>query len=373
MLSSIVGALKVPISRSQFSNAPSCFCDAHFWFEKKYIDELTEVIAHEIGPQLDKLRSAPRELISKKTKRLLSVLQPYTDIFDSISDASSIISAKPTCPACTLSYFFQNPEAVKALTVCCKGRKHRNRPWPVSIAWLEPCPGKGIDWEAKWKTEGKIIGHDRNRVQRWRRQNRQHEEEAAPEVSQILGHQAGEGCDFCDALRREEADDEELDAAIVEEEEGEEERTAEEESVYTSGTPENDDDETETIIPFPDSDSETLRAIEEENIIKTYLGSTTTVDSVYPPTTRSHSIYGTNHRRAEKEKMKQALTGYLSHRDEKEDAATMHARDKRASDFARSYRHLVGRAPASQTTLQFERFPEADVRGSRLRAVEGWI
>ena len=169
----------------------------------------------------------------------------------------------------------------------------------------------------------------------------------------------------------EKADDEELDAAIAEEET--EEQCAEEESVYASGMAENDDgDETETIIPFPDSDSETLRAIEEENIIKTYLGSTTTVDSVYPPT-RSHSIYGTSHRRVEKEKMKQAFTGYLAHKGEKEDQAAKQARDKRSSDFARSYRNLVGRAPASQTTLQFERFPEADVRGPELRAVDGWI
>ena len=168
----------------------------------------------------------------------------------------------------------------------------------------------------------------------------------------------------------EEADDEELDLVIAEEES--EEQFAGEESLY-AGTLENDDDETETI-PFPDSDSETLRAIEEESIIKTYLGSTTTVDSVYPPTTQSHSVYGTSHRRlVEKEKMKQALTGYLAHMGEKENEAKKQARGKRASDFARSYQHLVGKAPASQTTLQFEKFPEADLRGPELRAVEGWI
>ena len=363
MLSSIIGALEVPISRSQFSHAPSNFCDAHFWFEKKYIDELTEVIAHEIGPQLDKLRIAPRELISKKTERLLSTLQPYKDIFASVTDTSSILSAKPTCPACTLSYFFQNPDAVKALTICVKGRKHRNRPWPISMAWLEPCPGKGADWEAKWKTEGKTIGSDRNRVQRWRRETRLHEE--APEVTQVLGHQPGEGCDFCDALRMEQADEEELDAAIAEEEEG---RAGEEEEGVYARTPDNDDESQTT--PF--SDSETIRAMEEESIITTYLGSTATVDSVYPPT-QSHSVYGSSHGHLQQEKRKQALMGYLAQMGEQEDEAVKQERAKRASDWVRSYQHLVGKAPASQTTLQFQRYPEPDLKGPELRAVEGWI
>lgn len=162
---------------------------------------------------------------------------------------------------------------------------------------------------------------------------------------QILGHQPGEGCDFCDALRREKEDDEELDAVIAEEEEEEEQRAGDgEESVYTARTTENydhdNDGQSESL--YPDSDSETYRAIKEESIIKTYLSSsstTTLVDSVYNP---SH---------------------------EKEDKALKREQAKRASDWARSYSNLVGRQSASQTTLKLQRFPEPD--GSRV--VEGWF
>lgn len=395
MLSSVVGALGVP-SRSQFSPPPSCFCDAHFWFEQKYIDELTEVIAHEIGPQLDKLRMAPKELISKKTARLLSILQPYQDIFASITDTSSIASMKPNCPACTLSQFFQNPEAVNALSISVKGRKYRSHPWPASMAWLEPCPGKGVDWEAKWRTEGKSVGYDRVRVQRWRRENHLHEQvsEAPP---QAPGHQPGEGCDFCDSLRMERADEAELDAAIAEEED----RGADD--VYVDARDEttaaDDDDEAESLrfsdpetlraqaetdsdgsSTLRDSDSETLRALTEESIIKAYLTSPSKPKTT--PTTKprkTSSIYDNasqQHHPSEKVTAqqgmkKQRMLDHLAHMGENEDAGGRQERARRASDWGRSYRHLVGRGPESQTTLQFERYPEPDSSGPELWAVEG--
>ncbi|CAD6586952.1 MAG: hypothetical protein ASARMPRED_002888 [Alectoria sarmentosa] len=368
MLCSVVGALSIPLSRSQFSPVPRCFCNDHFWLEQKYIDELTEAVAYEIGPQLDKLRMAPRELISKKTERLLSILQPYKDIFIPINETSSIVSVKPTCPACTLSHFFQNPKAVKALTICVKGRKHRAHPWPASVAWLDPCPGKGVDWEAKWKTEGKSIGHDRVRVQRWRRENRVHEE--TPEEPQAPGHQPGEGCDFCDALRMEQAEEAELDAAIAEEDE----RAAVNGS-YDGGaqTETDDDDDDDGSATLRDSDSETLNAMKEESIIDAYepstmSSSTTAIDSVY-----HHHPGPEDDIWAKGESRKQSVMSHLAHMGETEDAEEGKERATRASDWARSYRHLVGRQPETQTTLLFERYPEPDPSGPELWAVEGWI
>ena len=359
MLSSLVGALGLPISRSQFSLAPDCFCDPHFWLEQQYIEELTEVITHEIGPQLDKLRIAPAELISKKTQRILSVLQPYKDIFSGIgiTDSSSFISSsiKPTCPACTLSHFFQNPDAVKALTTCVKGRKHRDRPWPGSMAWLEPCPGKGIDWEAKWKAEGKSIARDRIRVQRWRRETRQHEQQV-PEQSpppQVLGHQPGEGCDFCDNLRLEQADDADLDAAIAEEEEADSEyavgrlaTVAEDETLGHDDDGYNSAHYSETLRDS--DDSETLRGMQEESIIKKYMTpSTSSLSSSLK--TRSDSVYHHHQRNrgSENESGNQRRdygvtepkmrTGYA------EDGYGERIQRKTASEWARSYNNLVDR------------------------------
>lgn len=366
MLSSVVGALGVPLSRSQFSPTPSCFCNAHFWFEQKYIDELTEVITHEIGPQLDKLRIAPRELISRKTERLLSTLQPYQDILTSTTDTSSILSMEPTCPACTLSHFFQNPAAVNALTLAVKGRKHRAHPWPASMAWLDPCPGR--EWEAKWRSEGKSVAHDRVRVQRWRRDTRAHERvpDAPP---QVLGHQPGEGCDFCDALRLERADEAELDAAIAEEEEegdGKQTRAGGEPARYSGAADEihdddDDDDDASDSETLRSDSSTTLRAMEEESIIKGYLRPpTTTTDSAYRPRPDADG----NKAAQEARRRSSVMGGYLAHRGGRVEGE----RAKRASDWARSYQCLVGRSPDSQTTLLCERYSEPG-----LRAVEGWI
>ena len=290
MMSSIIAAMGPPLSRSQFSAPDGGFCDAHFWLERRYVVELTEVIAHEMGPQLDRLRMAPGGLVSRKTKRLLERLEPYRNLFAGVCENGSVVSSsKPVCPACTLSSFLQDAVAVHALSTCVKGRKHRNRPWPSSMAWLEPCPGKGADWEAKWKTEGKAIGRDRSRVQRWRRANRLREP-VPEEHLQVSGHEPGEGCDFCDSLRMEQADEEELDAAIAEEDE-------EEGAVGSLGAGVDDDDEDtvvngddedddETVTLRDSTDSETIRAREEERIIKDYLRSSSLssknqTDSVY--------------------------------------------------------------------------------------------
>ena len=131
----------------------------------------------------------------------------------------------------------------------------------------------------------------------------------------------------------ERADDAELDAAIAEEEEGEE------------GASAPASDEVDRTTPY--SDSATLRAIEEESIIKAYARSTT--DSVYPPS-ESHFAVDYDDRTEEQRKRAAAVVRERE-RDDQE-------RARRASDWARSYQCLVGRGPESRTTLQFQQFGE---------------
>lgn len=152
------------------------------------------------------------------------------------------------------------------------------------MAWLEPCPGKGVDWDQKWKAEGKSVARDRSRVQRWRRtETRSQEQQEVPEEQvQILGHRPGEGCDFCDNLRVERADEEDLEDAIAEEGEDEgdygterldsvierETETETETLDYRDG--DDDDGYSDSLRPYPD-DSETVRAMQEESLITQYM------------------------------------------------------------------------------------------------------
>lgn len=175
-----------------------------------------------------------------------------------------------------------------------------------------------------------------------------------PEEPRVPGHQAGEGCDFCDALRMERADDAELDAAIAEEDE---ERAAE---IMCDAA----QDET----GFESSDSETLRAMEEESIIRSYLPSTTTLSSVDRP----GALHRSEKEDEAKEGRERSLMGFLANRAGEGDVVRKE-RAKRASEWARSYQLLVGRGPDVQTSLQFPRYPEMDVRGAEVRVGGGWI
>ena len=255
------------------------------------------------------------------------------------------------------------------------------------MAWLEPCPGKGVDWEGKWKTEGRHVARDRIRVQAWFRANRRPEETPQESPPQVPGHRPGEGCDFCDARRMEQADDAELDAAIAEEAErraaggGARDETAAaaddgDDDGFESDGVRHSDSETIRVHDgsddgFGNSDSETLRAVEEEGIIKDYLTSptTTTTMTAMP----NASLLHPSAKEEEEETRKKSTLRHLARMGEEEDANESEERAKRASDWARSYRDLVGKAPESRTTLQLERYPEPEARGMALRAVEGWI
>lgn len=185
MLTTSIANLKSPISRHSKSCAAVNLCEVHTWLELRWIDELTDVIGEEIGPQLSHLRSAPSWLTSTETKEILGMLEPYAHIFPA-PDPDGSRMANPyacydpkceiclgmTCKACKLSMFFQNAEAVKALNVCAKGRKRGGRAWPVSCAWLDPLPSR-IGWQMAWRKEGLPILSDRRIARRWRRSGRQ--------------------------------------------------------------------------------------------------------------------------------------------------------------------------------------------------------
>ena len=180
LLTTSIASLKPPLSRPEKSSPANCLCNVHTWFDLRWIDDLTAVIGEEIGPRLENLRNAPRQLRSVETDEILGMLQNYAHIFPS-KDPDSSRMANPyqcnarncmvctitSCRACKLSQFFQNEDAVKALNVCAKGRKKRRSPWPDACAWLDPEPGRG--WEHKWRKEGLPILSDRIIVRHWRR------------------------------------------------------------------------------------------------------------------------------------------------------------------------------------------------------------
>lgn len=140
----------------------------------------------------------------------------------------------------------------------------------------------------------------------------------------MLGHGPGEGCDFCDALRVERADEADSDAAIEEEEE-EEDR-----STDAGTTAETDCDARASRF----SDSESVRAMREESIIRAYArpASTTATGIAYHPSTSYVGGYEEAGGRWE-----QGSWGAGAGAGGGDDA------ERRASEWARSYEGLVGR------------------------------
>lgn len=135
------------------------------------------MIGNEIGPRLARLRTCAADVLAPETREALMTLEPYLHLFPvagSEAEASSDVSechrdtcsicSLASCPACKLSLFLQNPDAVQAIRVCAFGRKKKHGSWPEACAWLDPEPGS--DWEARWRREGNEILRDRARVQR---------------------------------------------------------------------------------------------------------------------------------------------------------------------------------------------------------------
>ena len=135
------------------------------------------MIGNEIGPRLARLRTCAADALAPETREVLMTLEPYLHLFPapgSEAEASSDVSechrdtcsicSLASCPACKLSLFLQNPDAVRAIGICAFGRKKKHGSWPEACAWLDPEPGS--DWEARWRREGNEILRDRARVQR---------------------------------------------------------------------------------------------------------------------------------------------------------------------------------------------------------------
>ena len=141
------------------------------------------MIRQEIGPRLARLRSYNCERdggLGEETREILGVLEPYLHLFPILlgeemdgeggsekkechRETCSICNLA-NCPACKLSLFLQNPDAVRAIRICAFGRKKKHEDWPEACAWLDPEPGS--DWEARWRREGNEILRDRASVQR---------------------------------------------------------------------------------------------------------------------------------------------------------------------------------------------------------------
>ena len=135
------------------------------------------MIGNEIGPRLARLRTCAADELAPETREVLITLEPYLHLFpaprseaEATSDVSEChrdtcsICSLASCPACKLSLFLQNPDAVRAMRICAFGRKKKHGSWPEVCAWLDPEPGS--DWEARWRREGNEILRDRARVQR---------------------------------------------------------------------------------------------------------------------------------------------------------------------------------------------------------------
>ena len=135
------------------------------------------MIGNEIGPRLARLRTCAADVLSPETREVLMTLEPYLHLFptlgsevESLSDTAEChrdtcsICNLANCPACKLSLFLQNPDAVRAIRICAFGRKKKHESWPEACAWLDPEPGS--DWEARWRHEGNEILRDRAHVQR---------------------------------------------------------------------------------------------------------------------------------------------------------------------------------------------------------------
>ena len=152
------------------------------------------MIANEIGPRLARLRSCDADVLALETREVLSTLEPYLHLFpmlgeevESASESAEChrdtcsICNLANCPACKLSLFLQNTDAVRAIRICAFGRKKKHEAWPEACAWLDPEPGS--DWEARWRREGNEILRDRANLQRSGKSSRPSAESGGSEYS----------------------------------------------------------------------------------------------------------------------------------------------------------------------------------------------
>ena len=106
LLATRIAALGPPLTRPSFTNAPSCLCQAHTWFELRYIEDLMALIGKEIGPRLAKLRTCPKELLSPQTREVLQTLEPYLYLFPTEGAEAGHSTHEAECHRENVSIFF---------------------------------------------------------------------------------------------------------------------------------------------------------------------------------------------------------------------------------------------------------------------------
>lgn len=167
-------------------NSPSSdLCSGHASLLSGPLVEIANMLTYELHRRLAHLYQFPRIHLSLETQTYLyQTLRQYRIYFREElyydmhrkGDLESTLGA--TCLACTLSLFFRDEAAVKALAVCAKSRRQRGCEWPRLLDWLER---KEENWEEQWKSDGANVRRDRKRAQVWRKCCRVNEEEELDE------------------------------------------------------------------------------------------------------------------------------------------------------------------------------------------------
>lgn len=181
-LADVLSSLPSGLRRRRNSRSTD-LCSMHAILCKGPLIKITKLLTYELHARLAHLYQFPPAYLSLETRtHLYETLKPYRTYFceepsadaDRKDDSESSIGA--TCLACTLSLFFQDEAAVKALAVCAKSRRHPGVEWPLLLDWLEPGKRKK-GWEERWRLDAEIVRRDRRKAQVWRRCCRKEERE----------------------------------------------------------------------------------------------------------------------------------------------------------------------------------------------------
>lgn len=157
------------------SSRSSDLCTTHASLTSGPLLEIKNLLVYELHWRLAHLCEFPRIYLSLETQTYLyQTLRQYRIYFrdepsrdvDRRADCESVFGMN--CLACTLSLFFRDKAAVKALAVCSKSRRQRGAEWPPLLDWLEQGK-KEKDWEEQWTRDGENVRRDRRRAKHWRK------------------------------------------------------------------------------------------------------------------------------------------------------------------------------------------------------------
>lgn len=173
-LGHVLSSLPSNLRRKGNSRSPD-LCTSHARLTSGPLLEIKNLLIYELHWRLAHLCEFPRIYLSLETQTYLyQTLRPYRIYFrDELShDADRRADCESkfgmSCLACTLSLFFRDKGAMKALAVCSKSRRQRGAEWPRLLDWLERGK-KENDWEEQWKRDGENVRRDRRRAKHWRK------------------------------------------------------------------------------------------------------------------------------------------------------------------------------------------------------------